>query len=78
MYDPGMVYLIGYALMFAVAGVTLFFAKRAVEKRGEVSALTSKHINACWSAVGLLAIAGIVKVTVFADFYAAYSLYTPA
>ena len=78
MHDPGMVYLIGYAAMFAVAAVTLFFAKRAVEKRGEVSKLTSKHINACWSAMGLLTAAGIIKVTVFAEFYATHSMYTPA
>ena len=78
MHDPGMVYLIGYAAMFAVAALTLFFAKRAVEKRGEVSKLTAKHIGACWSAMGLLTVAGIIKVTVFADFYATHSIYTPA
>ena len=78
MHDPGMVYLIGYAAMFAMAALTLFFAKRAVENRGEVSKLTAKHIGACWSAVGLLTAAGIIKVTVFADFYATHSMYTPA
>lgn len=78
MHDPGMVYLIGFAAMFAMAAVTLFFAKRAVEKRGEASKLSSKHINACWSAMGLLTAAGVIKVTVFAEFYAQHSIYTPA
>jgi len=78
MHDPGMVYLIGYAAMFAMAAVTLFFAKRAVEKRGEVSKLSAKHIKVCWSAASVLTAAGIIKVTVFAEFYATHSMYTPA
>jgi len=78
MHDPGMVYLIGYVLMFAAAAVTLIFAKRSLDARGEQTKLSYKHINALWSAAGVLTVAGIVKVTVFADFYAAHSMYTPA
>ncbi|MFC1673740.1 hypothetical protein ACFL12_06275 [Pseudomonadota bacterium] len=77
MYDPGNVYLIGYALMFALAAVTLYFAKRALDSRGEKTRLTMKHVKACASAAGIMAMAGVAKVTVFADFYATHSLYNP-
>lgn len=77
MYDPGNVYLIGYALMFALAAVTLYFAKRNLENRGEKTRLSMKHIKGCASAAGILAMAGVAKVTVFADFYATHSLYNP-
>jgi len=78
MHDPGMLYLYGYILMFAGAAITLSFAKRAVEARGEVSKLTTKHLKGLWSAVGVLVVAGVIKLTVFADFYATHSMYTPA
>jgi len=78
MHDPGMVYLYGYIVMFAVAAATLQLAKRALESRGEVSKLTAKHINGLWSVAGVLTMAGVVKLTVFADFYAVNSMYTPA
>lgn len=78
MHDPGMVYLYGYILMFAAAAATLQFAKRALEARGEVSKLTANHIKGLWSAAGVLTLAGVVKLTVFADFYTANSMYTPA
>jgi len=78
MHDPGMLYLYGYIAMFAVAAITLHFAKNAVEARGEVSKLSSKHINGLWSAAGVLTAAGVVKLTIFADFYATHSMYTPA
>ena len=77
MYDPGNLYLIGYALMFALAAVTLYFAKRSLEKRGEASKLSMKHIKGCAAAASVLTMAGVAKVTVFADFYATHSLYNP-
>ena len=78
MHDPGNVYLIGYAFIFALVGITMFFAKRAINKRGEATKLTNTPIIACASATAILIAAGVVKVTVFADFYTKHSIYTPA
>ena len=78
MHDPGNVYLIGYAFIFALAGVTMFFAKRAISKRGEITKLTNTPIIACASATAILVAAGVAKVTIFADFSAKHSIYTPA
>jgi len=78
MHDPGMVYLIGYIAMFVVAAITLHVAKQALDSRGEVSKLTNTHINVLWSVAGVLTTAGLIKVMLFADFYATHSMYTPA
>ncbi|MFC1672887.1 hypothetical protein ACFL12_01930 [Pseudomonadota bacterium] len=77
MHDPGNVYLIGFAFAFILAAVTMFFAKRAVEKRGEQTPLTMKHIGYTASAAGVLIMGGIAKITVFAEFYNANSIYMP-
>jgi len=78
MHDPGNVYLIGYAFLFALVGITLYFAKRALDQRGENTKLTNTPIIACASAAAVLVCAGVAKVTVFANFYTTYSIYTPA
>lgn len=78
MHDPGNVYLIGYAAIFALAGLTMFFAKRAINNRGEATKFTNTPIIACASASAVLVAAGVAKVTIFADFYNKYSIYTPA
>jgi len=77
MYDPGNVYVLGYALLFLLAAVTLYFAKRALKKRGEATKLTMTPIIACASMALLLVVAGVAKITLFADFYNAHSIYTP-
>lgn len=78
MHDPGNVYLIGFAFAFIMAAVTMFFAKRAVEKRGEKTPLTMKHIGYAASAGAVLVMSGIAKITVFAEFYNTHSIYMPA
>ena len=78
MYDPGNVYLIGFALTFFLAAVTMFAAKIAVEKRGEITPLTMSHISYTASAGAALVAAGIAKITLFADYYNEHSIYMPA
>jgi len=79
MYDPGMVYIFGFAAMLAGVAITLFFAKRSLDKReDEVNKLTLKPIFACGAASAVMVMSAIVKITVFADFYNAYSMYAPS
>jgi len=78
MYDPGNVYLIGYVFLLMLVAVTLFFAKRALNKRGEETKLTNTPIIACVAVAALLIGAGVAKVTVFADYYNTHSIYVPA
>jgi len=77
MYDPGNVYLIGFALLLLLAAATMFFAKRDLNKRSEPTKLTNTPIIACVSMAALLVMAGVVKVTVFADYYNEHSIYMP-
>lgn len=78
MHDPGMVYIIGYSAMFAVVAAILFAAKRSLDKReNEPKKMTMKPIYGCLTASAAMAVAAITKVTVFADFYNTYSIYTP-
>lgn len=77
MHDPGNVYLLGYAALFALVAVTLYFAKLALNKRGEATRLTMKPIIALATASVLFIMAGVAKVTVFADYYNANSIYMP-
>jgi len=78
MHDPGMVYIFGFAAMLAGVAITLFFAKRSLDKRDdEINKLTMKPIYACWAGSAAMVMGAVVKVTVFADFYNAHSIYTP-
>lgn len=77
MYDPGNVYLVGFALSFIVAAITMLFAKKALDKRGETTPLTMAHIRYTATAGAVLIAAGITKITVFAEFYAIHSMYNP-
>ena len=77
MHDPGNVYLLGFALLLLLVAVTLFFAKRDLNKRLEPTKLTNTPIIACVSVAALLVMAGVVKVTVFADYYNTHSIYMP-
>jgi len=78
MHDPGMVYIFGFAAMLAGVAITLFFAKRSLDKRDEeANKMTMKPIYACWAGSAAMVMGAVVKVTVFADFYNAHSMYTP-
>ncbi|HEY9079648.1 hypothetical protein [Magnetovibrio sp.] len=78
MHDPGMVYIFGFAAMLAGVAITLYFAKRSLDKRDEeINKLTMKPVYACGAASAAMVMSALVKVTVFADFYNAYSIYTP-
>ncbi len=76
MYDPGNIYAIGFAMMFAFAAGVMFFARRNLEKNGEASALGNKPIIALASASLLMLGAVGIKVILFADFYA-HTMYAP-
>lgn len=79
MHDPGMVYIFGFAAMLAGVAITLFFAKRSLDKReDETVKMTMKPIYACTAASTAMVLGAVVKLTVFADFYATHSMYTPA
>lgn len=79
MHDPGMVYIFGFAAMLAAAAITMFFAKRALDKRpNERKKMTMKPIYACSAGSSALMAAAVIKLTVFADFYNTYSMYAPA
>ncbi|PCI41125.1 MAG: hypothetical protein COB46_04875 [Rhodospirillaceae bacterium] len=77
MYDPGNAYLVGFAFSFIVAAITMLFAKKALDKRGEKTPLTMAHIRYTATAGAVLVAAGITKITVFAEFYATHSMYNP-
>ena len=78
MHDPGMVYIFGFAAMLAGVAITLFFAKRSLDKREEeTNKMTMKPIIACWAGSAAMAMGAVIKVTVFADYYNAHSIYTP-
>jgi len=78
MHDPGMVYIFGFAAMLAGVAITLYFAKRSLDKRDEeANKMTMKPIYACWAGSAAMVMGAVVKVTVFADFYNAHSMYTP-
>jgi|GEM_PF-1938835 len=78
MHDPGMVYIFGFAAMLAGVAITLYFAKRSLDNRAEeTNKLTMKPIYACWAGSAAMVMGAVVKVTVFADFYNAHSIYTP-
>ena len=78
MHDPGMVYILGFAAMLAGAAITLFFAKRSLDKRDdEPNKLTMKPIFGLGAASAAMLMSAVIKVTVFADFYATHSMYAP-
>ena len=78
MHDPGNVYLLGFASLLLLVAVTLFFAKRDLNNRLEPTKLTNTPIIACVSVAALLVVAGVVKVTLFAEYYNTHSIYMPA
>ena len=43
----------------------------------EANKMTMKPIYACWAGSAAMVMGAVVKVTVFADFYNAHSMYTP-
>jgi len=79
MHDPGMIYIFGFAAMLAVVAITLFFAKRSLDKRADETAkMTMKPIYACTAASAVMVFGAAVKLTVFADFYTTHSIYASA
>jgi len=79
MHDPGMIYILGFAAMLAGVAITIFFAKRSLDGRAEeINKMTMTPIYACWAGSAAMVLGAVVKLTVFADFYNAHSIYMPS
>ena len=73
--DPGNIYMIGFALMFAMTAAVLYLAKRAQEKNGEAKPISMRPINVCLAVAATISAAVLTKAALFADFYDTYSIY---
>ena len=78
MHDPGMVYIITYAVLFAAVAAILYVAKRNLAKRPNEKQLTWKPIYGCLAGSALMTTGAVLKLTVWADFFDTHSIYAKA